>query len=239
MQRVSAFAIHTNNAVLNGKVKASRSGLLRMSYEDLVAYVIQAQSSITPYLSDLAHYNVDAATMTLWQANLNQLMDVMSNPKNEHVYQNNGKEDIKKLLQQSMEMMYNQCDQLALTFKTTHPGYYVQYKHNRKLIPLTRHTKLRVTVTNEINEPIAEVKVQQDGTDNFVMTGIDGHANLRINVEPGVDPMYSFTVSKGEISTNTGLLLINKGETVSRQIVMGNAGFVIPEPVAIHVTENK
>lgn len=239
LQSVAAYAVKTNNNVLLAKVKTSRSALTGMTYEALIEFISAAITVVNPIVDALEDYNVDAATITLWQANLSQLQDVNSNPKNQHAMQNSAKKDIQNLIHACMELLYNQADQIATQFKADNGTYFTEYKYNRKLIPLTRHTKLRVTVTNEINVPIAQVMIKQNGTENFVMTDLKGEASLRIEVKEGVDPLYNFTISKDGKSKETGLIEIKRGETVSRTFIMAPTGFVLPAPAVEKVMVEK
>lgn len=233
LRSVAAYAVQTGNDVLLGKVKASRGALLKMSNTQLTAYIAAAINSITPIVGSLSTYNITDETMELWQENLDALIGVLENPKNQHANQNAAKKGIQNLLRTCMEMLYNQCDTIVQQFIAGNRSYYDQYKYNRKLIPLTRHTKLKLKVTDELNQPIPEVNVVQNGTENKSQTGINGETELQLIIEPGHTPLYEFTISKGEQRKRTGLIQIKKGETVSITVVMAPTGFVLPAPPVV------
>lgn len=229
LQSVAAYAVKTQNQPLLNKVQTTRGRLLNMSYAKLIEFITAAINAVDPIVNDLEEYNITPETISLWRTNLSQLNDVYSNPKNQHKNQNQAKKDIAELIRTCMELLYNQADQIAIAFKENNLSYYQQYTANRKLIPLTRHTKFRVTVTNDTNQPIPNVTITQDDTGNFTKTDINGNASLRIKVEEGKDPLYNFTLTSGTKNTQTGLIEIKRGQTISRSYQIAQDGFIIPE----------
>lgn len=229
LQSATAYAVKTQNQPLYNKVMTTRANLLAMSYAKLIEFITAAIAAVEPEVENLTEYNITPATITLWRTNLNQLNDAYSNPKNQHVNQNQAKKDIAQLLRTCMELLYLQADQIAIGFKEKNLPYYQQYAANRKLIPLTRHTKFKVTVTNDTNQPIPNVIITQANTNNFTKTDINGKASLLLKVEEGKDPLYNFTLTSGSKNTQTGLIEIKRGQTVSRQYQIAQDGFIIPE----------
>ena len=157
---------------------------------------------------------------------------LLSDPKNEHSGIDAALNDLQDLLRASIIMLYNQCDTIAVQFKENEMNYYHQYRSARKLIPLTKHTKLRVTITNEIGEPQYNIPVAQNNSSNSSSTGINGEATLYIEVKDfgGKTPVYEFTIGKDKSQIQTGPIEIRKGETVSRTYIMQETGFIIPAP---------
>lgn len=233
MQSVYSFAIDTNNEVLAAQMKTSRSAMKNMNYVDFMAFVGQAITNVNGVIGSLVPYNILPATVTAWTNNRTQLQNVLADPKNAHGNIDAVKKDIQNLLRASMIMLYNQCDTIAPQFKESNTNYYNQYRSNRKLQPLTKHTKFRVTVTDELNQPVYNVKVQQDGTPVIEFTNMDGQATMYVKVNEGTDaqPVYSFTLTSGTNTHSSGNIEIKKGHTVSRSYIMQPSGFIIPAPV--------
>jgi hypothetical protein len=232
MKNAEAFAASPFNEPLFEAVKASFSSLFKLSNVALIQKLMGAKQAITPYVSQMADFHITPAVMDQWTEQINDYNNITI-PKNEHAIQNQAKKEIHLILAEIMDTFYNKADGLALEFKTTQPAYYNLYTRNRKLIPLSKHTKFRIDITDELGQPIQGVKITQDQTFNASITDLQGKATLHIKLQEGINPLYSFTLTNGTQTTNTGNVLINKGETVSAKIIMAPTGFIIPKEIAI------
>lgn len=234
MQTVYSMASETNNDNVKDQMRTSASKMRDMSYEKLVDYTGQAIINVTAVLPSLVDYNITAATMTLWQQNVTNLHTVLSNPKAAHKHIDTIKKDAQALYRQCMNMLYNEADTLAMQFKKDHLSYYTEYRAMRKLQPLTQHTKLKVSITNELKEPMFNVQVLQNNKDNKAFTDIKGECTLYIKVNEGPDeqPVYTFTIGTGPHAIQSGDIEIKKGHTQSRSFIMAPSGFIIPAPVS-------
>lgn len=228
-----AFAINTNNTLLRDEMDFSLSELRGMSYGSLLARAKSAVNAITPFLSQLAPYNVTQASIDLVTDAITNLRDVLSTPNNAISHRKTLNEEIQELLRETVFYLKDVMDPLSVVYAETHQQYYSDWKNNRKLKPAgVKITKFRVTVTDELNEPIYNVEVEQNGTTNKTATDINGKATLRVEVSEtaGEQPVYEFTLKSGSQTAQTGPVEIRKGHTATRTYVMTPSGFVLPEP---------
>jgi hypothetical protein len=139
----------------------------------------------------LVNYGVSSAEFDLWLESIHTFKDYIANPATQRTTKNQGKREIQNLLRTSMLLLYNQVDQVVFQLSETNPAYFGGYFSSRKLYPLTRHTKFRVRITNELGEPIYNVQVQQDNTDRIARTDMIGDATIAVQVEhsPGQQPV--------------------------------------------------
>lgn len=230
MQSVKSYALTAGKSKLFETVNHSRSSLLRMPYTTLVAKVQGAIAAVNAVLPELVKYNITQESIELWQEHLASLIKAINEPKFQHGEQDKAKDSVQDLLRGMVAMLTQHADDVARQFAVSKPDYYYGYRYARKLRPLTRHTKFRVTVTNDLEQPVIDAVITQDGTTNRILTDMNGQANLDLQmVEAGEQPIYSFTITKGSKSTNSGLIEIKRGQTVSRSYQIAPDGFIIPE----------
>lgn len=80
--------------------------------------------------------------------------------------------------------------------------------------------------------PVSHVREEQDASTNYVITDVNGRADLYIQIpaeETELKNVYTFTLSKDTLSITTPQIVIKKGQTVTRNFVMNVDGFVVPE----------
>ena len=230
MSAVYNYAVSISDGNLQELMKSSKSGLFRLKYDPLVSRMNDVINIITPLLPQLATFDVTPEQLDALKADVLEMASI--SPKNIYSTRSANKKEIQKLLRECMTIIYNESDKQAQSFQKQNQPYYDAYLFNRKLYPNTRHTKFKVHVTDELNQPIAEVNVLQNETTNSSNTDINGDATVYIKVEDGKKPIYNFTISKGTQSKETGLIQIKKGETISQNIIMQPTGFIIPAPVS-------
>lgn len=233
MNAVYNYALSINDNVLAEKMLTSKSKIERMSYEDIITYAQAAIDEVTPLVPSLVSFDVTQAQVDDWQENTTDLLDVLAFVKNYYSNRKTINGNIQKKLRECMIMLYMECDSFITSFKANNPDYFNDYWANRKLKPLTEHTKFKVTVTDELNQPVFDVKIEQDGTDNMTSTNIQGEATLQVKVHEGSgqQPVYSFTITSGTQTIPSGNIEIKLGNTVSRSYIVQPNGFIIPAPV--------
>jgi hypothetical protein len=231
MNAVYNYAVNIGDTNLQNIMRESKSGLFRLDYTHLTSRMNDAISIITPLLPNLANYDITEAQITALQTDVNEMISI--SPKNIYATRNANKREIQKVLRECMAIIYNEGDRQAQSFQKNNFQYFQQYVLNRKLYPNSRHTKFRVHVTDELNQPIPNVKLLQNGTTNFNDTDINGDATLYIKIEEGKKPLYNFTISQGTQSIKIGPVQIKKGETVTQTIIIQPTGFIIPENTEI------
>ncbi len=233
MQTVFAYANKNGLQELAAKMRITPSQLSRMKDSVLTGTVEGAISAVTDVLTDLTTYNITQAVVDMWQDNLDAFTGIVSNPKVAQDGLDVLRNQIQDYLRDNVNLLYNQADTIALQFKSNNLNYYRGYKKARKLIPLVKHTKLRVLVTTELGTPVSHVKVEQDKSTNYVITDINGRADLYIQIQEDNDlkDIYTFTLSKDTLSIKTGEIEIKRGKTVTKNVVMNVDGFILPAPV--------
>jgi len=239
MKACFSYAIEVANDVLRNQMDTTRSKLKNMSDTDFEAFTRNAYNNALPFRSQLEAYGVETEEFDLWIESCDTFKDLIANPSIQRSNKNQSKREIQQILRSSMLLLNNQIDELVLQLQESHPAYFGEYFLNRKLHPLTKHTKFRIRVTNELGEPIYDVRVQQDNSDRMAATDIMGEATVMVQVErnPDTQPVYSFTITNGSQTIQTGNIEIKLGHTVTRHYEMQPTGFILPEPVSETVTE--
>lgn len=245
MQTVYAFAVKNGLNELAAKMRVTPSKLRKMKDSVLISTVEGAIASVTGVLPQLVTYNITQPVVDLWTETLVSFKDIVSNPKVAHDGADALRNRVQDYLRENMILLYNQADTISLQFKKDDSTitYYRSYRKARKLIPLVKHTKLRVLVTTPMGVPVSHVRVEQDASTNYIITDVNGRADLYIQIPAGeteLKNVYTFTLSKDTLSMKTPEIVIKKGQTVTRNFVMNVDGFVIPETEKIEAeTENQ
>ncbi|HNR19895.1 MAG TPA: hypothetical protein PKN75_10855 [Bacteroidia bacterium] len=231
MQAVYAYSVKTGDIELAAKMKTTPSALRKLRDNTLIGTVQAAIANVVPILDNLTAYNITEEVTDLWAETLGKFNEIVSSPKVSHDEVDVNRNAVQDLLRANMMLLYNEGDTTGMQFKEKNIDYYRGYKKARKLQPLTRHTKLRILTTTEQGMPVSHVRVMQDETSNFVITDINGRKDLYIQIpkESSMPGVYSFTVTHDTMSFNTGNITIKKGQTVTRNLVVGDKGFVLPE----------
>jgi hypothetical protein len=234
MATVYAYAAKKGLIELKAKMLTSQSTLSRMKDKKLAGTVLGAIESVEGVLDQLESYNITQDVIDLWQENLDAFNAILSNPKVAHDGVDVLLNQVQDYLRENMILLYNQADTIALQYKKDNLNYYRNYKKARKLIPLVKHTKLRILVTTPLGAAVPLVKVQQDDSTNYMVTDVNGRGDLYIQIPKTGTPLksvYSFTLSKDTLELQLKNIVIKKGRTVTQNVVMNADGFIIPEVV--------
>lgn len=237
MQTVYAYAMKTGNSELAAQMKITTSKFERMKDSVLMGAVAGAIANVTAVLPQLVAYNITQDVVDLWTETLASFKDIVSNPKVAHDEVDVNRNKVQDFLRENMILLYNQADTISLQFKKDNLSYYRGYRKARKIIPLVKHTKMRVLATTEVGQPVSGVMVRQNDSTNYVVTDVNGRADLYIEIPkeaaPGMNGVYNFTLTKDTLSMQTGEIVIKKGNTVTKNFVMKVDGFVLPEEVVV------
>lgn len=186
-------------------------------------------------IANLSDWGITPESMVSWNNQIDAYKNVETLPTSKRELKKSRTAQVKTLIKQGIQLCKDTLDTSALSFiemGPTQKQFYMDYKSGRIIHDdLTKHTKLIVSVTDELNQPIYDCQILQDGTDNKISTGINGDATLYIKTKTGKKPVYSFTISKGSSIVTSGPIQISKGETVHRAYIMQPSGFIIPAPV--------
>lgn len=190
---------------------------------------------VNAQISNLADWGVTPEGMIIWNNQILAYKNVETLPTSKRELKKSRTAQIKVLVKQGIKLCEDTLDTSALSFIEMGPAqkqFYLDYKSGRLIHnSLTKHTKLILSVSDELNQPIYNVQVLQDGTDNKISTGINGEATLYIKTKQGKKPVYSFTISKASAIITSGPIQISKGVTIHKAYIMNPDGFIIPAPV--------
>jgi hypothetical protein len=156
----------------------------------------------------------------------------VSNPKTAQDGLDVYRSGIQDLLRENMILLYDQADAIALQFKEKNLTFYRGYRKVRKIIPLVKHTKIHFDITDEEGAAISHVRVEQDNSTNYEITGLNGRADLYIQIpKTGAElkSVYTFTLLKDTIKMKTKDIVIKKGRSVTYKVVMKTNGYIVPE----------
>lgn len=228
------WALTQNDLDLAGQLNYSPSRIKRISDKNIAQRAAYWLGLVDANIANLTDWNITPQTILDWQAAIADYIQVLELPKTAKETRKSKTEQINMLIKQGMEFCLNILDAAAIGFKTNgNSAFYNQYKNYRKLDNLaSKIGKFRVLIVDELNQPIANALLQQNGTQNKITTDIYGHASLNIiynkNVDKNQMDLYSFTLTLGTNTINTGLISIKKNQTESRTYVMAPSGFIIP-----------
>lgn len=232
MKSVFAFAVITGNEQLMAAMNITKRHLNRMKMAPFMDFVQAAIDTITPLLGSLTDYNVTQQTIDNWQDILDQLENIDAAPTNAIKHRKMLNDQAADLLNQTLTYLRDVMDPLSLNFEETQNAYFREYLNNRRLTNISVHTKFKITLTNELNQPQVNVQLIQNGTANKTFTGINGQASLivKVNEGPNAQPIYYFSIGTGPTAIQTGPVEIKRGHTTTRSYVIQPDGFIIPAP---------
>jgi hypothetical protein len=204
------------------------------------AFITKIQSVINmlnPIIDTLSPYATPDGLENL-KTQLEEFTALNATPRNAIAHRKMLNESIQTGMNETIKLLSEVIDNVALNFATTHPEFLTEYKNNRRLVGNSKHTKLRVSVKDDLNQPIYGVTVLQNGTANAGITDINGKLDLHITVNDA-QPVYRFTLSMGSQQIVTPYLEIKKGHTLSKSFIMAPSGFIIPKEEAVKPVPEK
>jgi hypothetical protein len=186
---------------------------------------------INPVIGQLDQWGLKPETMDTWNQSILAYQNTETLPATKRENKKQKTKQAKDLIAQALQLCEDTLDTSALSYiELNQKDFYNEYRSYRIIHSVnTTHTKFKVRVTDELNQPIYNVQILQDGTDNKVTTDINGDATLYIKTKKGAKPVYTFTISKGTKSISSGNIQISKGQTATQNYVLATDGFVIPQ----------
>ncbi len=231
MRSVYAYSIKVNDQGLAEKMLVTRSSLLRMKFENLVALTQNAITIITPLIPKLTDYNITANLVQQWQASNTALKDILSSANNGIAHRKSKNEEIQKLIRDSVQILTEQADGMALNFLNNPAtiNYYNEYRANRKLKPNHVSTQLRATVFNG-ESPVANAIVALTNTTFKGVTDANGYClldGLPYTKTKKNEPLtQTVTVTVDTISKEFAPFRFKKGKSITRRFDM--QAFIVP-----------
>jgi hypothetical protein len=243
LKQARGYCLSVNNLDLAAQFNYSPTRIAKISDKNIVERAQNWYNLVAGILSNLNPWDVTDQTMNNWQSAIDNYIAVYKLPKNKKDLRKQKTAQINSLIKMGMDHCRNVLDNAAIGFLSNgNIEFYNQFKIKRKLDAVASKTgKFRVLVTDELNQPIPNVTITQDGTTNKITTGIDGFASLDIiyntNKDPNQMDLYSFTLRSGNKTISTGIIEIKHNQTVSRTYIMAPSGFIIPahQPAVVPV----
>jgi hypothetical protein len=191
VKAVRAYAIANGNWTLALQMTTSLSKLKRTGYATLLQNVNNWINVVGPLMTSLGDYGVTAADYTQWKADRDALTDLLTTPQEAIDAHTVLGGQIQTSMNDAMTLTHQQIDAIVAGLINSQPLYYIGYGQSRKITgPEERHTALKATVVNELNQPMWGITVtideythtdEQTGTTKIykstsAMTDINGEA---------------------------------------------------------------
>ena len=239
------FCIKTKNADLAAKLKMSQTKINQISDTNIVSNAKGWMALVQPHLTGLNDWNINEQTITDWQLAITNYSEVLLMPKDQMEARRQRNQKIKALIDEGMQYCTNELDSAAIRFKTPeHNDFFNQYTERRILTPkATRHGKFKILVLDDLQQPVSNVTLIQDNTKKQAITDFGGQASLDIvynkTENKSIANLYSFTLTSGTQTINSGIIEIKRNETVTRTYYLEPTGFVVPafQPPIVKRTE--
>lgn len=223
------WALSVNNLNLAATLSPSLSSIARISDKLIAERAQNWMSLITPHIDQLEDWGILPESIEAWTAAIAAYQEVYLLPKDKRAAKTQLTAQVNSLIKQGMEICYNTLDPSAIRFKDIgKEEFYQLYRINRRIDnSATAHTKYIVTVTDELGNPVYNVSVQEDGTENKNKTGINGECTLYLKEQPSGN-VYQFTLKSGQQTVHSGPVQIKRGRTIRQTFTMQPNGFIIP-----------
>jgi hypothetical protein len=180
--------------------------------DDQIGALAQGLWNIVNPLIPLADYNIDAASMTVWQNAITAYKPSVAAPRIAITHKATITKDLKTLFAEGSEICKEILDAVAIVFKKTQPHYYSDYKKARIIVD-SGGGKTRVISTCKskgTGQPIYKMRltVNEQGIQAFS----DVNGKLVRTVKHGT--MTCTGEAEGYVSETKPAFVVKLGETV-------------------------
>ncbi len=239
------YFVNAGNADMAAKLKMSQSKIIKIQDTNIVSVAQSWLKLIQPFVANMADWNITSETLTQWQSAIDDYSRVLLTPKNQLEARRQRNQKIKALIEQGMSYCTNELDSAAIGYKTNgNIDFFNQYTQRRQLTAkATRHGKFRVLILDDLMQPVPNVTLTQNNTQNQATTDMGGLASMDIKYNKtqnkAMADIYSFTLTSGTQNLNTGLIEIKHNQTVTRTYFLEPSGFIVPayEPAIVKASE--
>ena len=233
------------NADHAAKLKMSQTDIIRISDTNIVSTANGWITLINPFISKLSDWNITPQTIIDWKLAIKNYSDVLLMPNDQLEARRERNKKIKALITEGMELCNNELDSAAIGYKTNgNLDFFNQYTERRILTQkATRHGKFRIIVFDDLQQPVSHVTLTQDKNGKQAITDMGGQASLDIvynkTKNKGIANIYSFTLTSGTKTINSGLIEIKHNQTITRTYYLEPLGFIVPafQPLVVKVIE--
>lgn len=208
---VKGYAFKNNLPELRAQMSYSLSDLKQVK-DDQIGALAQGLWKIVNPLVPLTSINIDAASMTKWQNDINAYKPSVAAPRIAITHKASLTQDVKTLLKQGNVILKNLLDPVSIVFKPLQPHYYSDYRKAR-IIVNSGGGKTRVTGTGKTKgtgQPIYKMRVTVNEQGIQAFTDVDG--KFVRTVKP--DTITCTAEAANHVSKTTDAFKVKPGETV-------------------------
>lgn len=131
---VYAYATEINNLTLQQSVKFTITDLEKTKDNLLVPTCNNIKKAANDNLAALAPYGIVAATLTAFQANMDDYTGAVPKPRLATTAKSTSSKNVKATFKEIDELLKTRMDKLVPSFRTTAPNFLIEYKEARKII---------------------------------------------------------------------------------------------------------
>lgn len=213
---VVAYAVNSNNSILEEEVSFTYSELIRFGDAECAAANQLIYDKAKFYLADLVDYNVDDAMLTTYLHLIDSYRIATPTPKNQRIDKKMATNEIRDLF--SANSVYlKKMDKLVKLKKRSNPEFVSHYFASRTATkPGYRTLAARILVVDEDGNPLEKVLITNKGIGLKRRTTVKGQLYLK-HLE---DHVYVLVFSKSDYITQEVKLPITKGERAELKVKM-------------------
>jgi carboxypeptidase family protein len=211
---VFAFAASSNNNALKEKVNYTSSDFLRLKDGLLGPVCLNIHDAAQANLASLASYNITAAMLTAFSADISDYMDAVPSPRNAVTQRAANFQALEALFKEADSVLKTQMDKTALLFVSANPEFYTNYRNNRIILDAgSTPSQIKGKVLQAANsKPLEGASVQVVGEG---VAGISNNAGI-FTLKPLQPGTYSIKVSKQGFADETiNNIVVKLGRSVT------------------------
>jgi hypothetical protein len=213
---IAFYATDTNNASLRLSVLDTRSRLLAMRENDLVAKAANVVQAATDNAASLTAYGLVPADITNLSTILSTYQAMMGTPRDAQVETESATNQMAPLISATSKLLKSAIDRGIELFKASNGDFYNQYFIARKTINSAVHVRSLDISISDKNGELAKVIVSIDnGTIKRRST-----KKGRVLVQNLTEGTHSITMTMPGYTTQTVSFNVVQGETTKVNIVM-------------------
>ena len=215
-----AYALSINDTTLEEQMNISTTEL-RETNDDQIGQKAQTLLGIVNNLvSSLGDYGITPATITSWQQDINNYLNVALDPRLAVTHRASLTEELVTIFSEANKILKKTLDPVSVSFKPNNKHYHSDYEKARVILDLGKGTtriKGKATMLSADGEPKYNVKIKINEQNTQVATDVDG---LYVH-EPEAPATVTLTVSGDDIEDQTTQpFAMKKGDTIIKNFVL-------------------
>lgn len=214
---VYAYAVSINNNTLKQEVNYAYSDFYRIKDDLLAPTAKNVHDAATANLVALAPYGVTAPMLAALLTTIQNYGTAVPTPRNAKALKSTYAANLKQLFKQTDNLLKNQMDKIAVSFKTAQPDFYNTWLNNRIIIdPSKTETQIKGLVTDQLkNTPVIKISVTLTGpTNSNTLTDIDG----KYIFKPIIPGTHKLQVEAPGFQPATVTVVVKLGQALTQDI---------------------